>query len=66
MLKRVPSGFDPAHPHADDLRMKSFIAGTMLTQKQVTTSGFDEDLAGMFAKASRFTRFLCEALDIPF
>lgn len=66
MLKRVPSGFDPAHPYADDLRMKSFIAGAMLTQKQVTTSGFDEDLAGMFSNASGFTRFLCEALDIPF
>jgi uncharacterized protein (TIGR02453 family) len=66
MLKRVPSGFDPDHPHADDLRMKSFIAGTSLTQKQVTTSGFDAALAGMYAKASGFTRFLCEALDLPF
>jgi uncharacterized protein (TIGR02453 family) len=66
MLKRVPYGFDPAHPHADDLRMKSFIAGTSLTQKQATTAGFDEALAGMFAKASAFTRFLCEALDLPF
>jgi uncharacterized protein (TIGR02453 family) len=66
MLKRAPYGFDPAHPHADDLRMKSFIAGTSLTQKQVTTAGFDEALAGMFAKAGPFTRFLCEALDLPF
>jgi uncharacterized protein (DUF2461 family) len=66
MLKRVPSGLDPAHPYADDLRMKSFIAGSMLTQKQVTTSGFDQDLAGMFTRASGFTRFLCEALDLPF
>jgi hypothetical protein len=46
--------------------MKSFIAGTSLTQKQATTAGFDEALAGMFAKASAFTRFLCEALDLPF
>jgi uncharacterized protein (TIGR02453 family) len=66
MLKRVPPGLDPAHPYANDLRMKSFIAGSMLTQKQVTTSGFDQDLAGMFTKASGFTRFLCEALDLPF
>jgi uncharacterized protein (TIGR02453 family) len=65
-LKRVPSGFDPAHPHADDLRMKSFIAGATLSQKQVTSSGFDEVLAGMFTKASGFTRFLCEALELPF
>lgn len=66
MLKRVPTGFDPGHPHADDLRMKTFIAGARLSQKQVTTAGFDEDLAGRYAKASNFTRFLCEALEIPF
>jgi uncharacterized protein (TIGR02453 family) len=66
MLKRVPAGLDPAHPHADDLRMKSFIAGANLTQKQVTTAGFDQELAAMFTKASRLTRFLCDALDVPF
>jgi uncharacterized protein (TIGR02453 family) len=66
MLKRVPSGFDPAHPHADDLRMKSFMAGASLSQKQVTSAGFDETLAGMFTKASGFTRFLCEAIELPF
>jgi uncharacterized protein (TIGR02453 family) len=66
MLKRVPYGFDPAHPHADDLRMKSFIAGATLSQKQVTSPGFDEALAGMFNKASGFTRFLCESLELPF
>jgi uncharacterized protein (TIGR02453 family) len=66
MLKRVPYGFDPAHPHADDLRMKSFIAGASLTQKEVTGNGFDDSLTGMFTKASGFTRFLCEALDLPF
>jgi uncharacterized protein (TIGR02453 family) len=66
MLKRVPAGFDPDHPFADDLRMKSFIAGASLTQKQVTSSGFDEALAGMFTNASGFTRFLCEVLDLPF
>lgn len=66
MLKRVPYGFDPGHPHADDLRMKSFIAGASLNQKQVTGSGFDEMLAVMYAEASGFTRFLCNALDLPF
>jgi uncharacterized protein (TIGR02453 family) len=66
MLKRVPPGLDPAHPHADDLRMKSFMAGASLTQKQVTSAGFDQDLASMFNRASRFTRFLCDALGLPF
>lgn len=66
MLKRVPAGLDPAHPHADDLRMKSFVAGATLTQKQVISSDFDRDLASRFARASDFTRFLCNALGLPF
>jgi uncharacterized protein (TIGR02453 family) len=66
MLKRVPAGLDPGHPHADDLRMKSFIAGTTLTQKQVTSAGFDQELASMFATTSGYGRFLCDALGLPF
>jgi uncharacterized protein (TIGR02453 family) len=66
MLKRVPAGLDPAHPHADDLRMKSFIAGATLTQKRVTSSDFDHDLASMFARASDYTRFLCNSLGLSF
>lgn len=66
LLKRVPPGLDPAHPHADDLRMKSFIAGASLTQKRVTSPDFDHDLASMFARASDYTRFLCNALGLPF
>ena len=66
MLRRVPAGLDPEHPHADDLRMKSFMAGATLTQKAVTTAGFDQSLASMFTKANRFTRFLCGALELPF
>jgi uncharacterized protein (TIGR02453 family) len=66
MLKRVPREFSEDHPHADDLKMKSFIAGTSLTQKQVTSSGFDAQLGEMFAKAGPFTRFLCDAIGVPF
>jgi hypothetical protein len=46
--------------------MKSFIAGTSLTQKQVTSSGFGEQLGAMFATAGPFTRFLCDAVGVPF
>jgi uncharacterized protein (TIGR02453 family) len=65
-LKRVPREFDENHPHADDLRMKSFIAGTDLSQKVVTAPGFDRHLAGMFVKARDFTRFLCDAVGVLF
>ena len=66
MLRRVPREFDPDHPHADDLRMKSFIAGSQLSQAQVTDARFGEELAAMFTKAREFTRFLCDAVGIPF
>ena len=45
--------------------MRSFIASTSLTQKQVTGAGFEEELATMFSMASRFTRF-CVCLGLPF
>ena len=66
MLKRVPKELDDGHPYPDDLRMKSFIAGARLSQAQVTSEGFDAELASMFTKGSAFTRFLCDAVEIPF
>ncbi len=66
MLKRLPRDLDPDHPYVDDLRMKSFIAGTKLSQTSVTASDFDEQLASMFRKAAGLTAFLCKAIDLPF
>lgn len=66
MLKRVPKEFDADHPFADDLRMKSFIAGKRLTQKSVTSKGFDAELAAAFRTARPLTAFLCEAVGLPF
>lgn len=65
-LRRVPSDLDPNHPHVDDLRLKSFIAGATLTQRTVTSSGLGDELHGLFVKASSFTRFLCDAIAVPF
>ncbi len=66
MLKRVPKELDDGHPFPDDLRFKSFIAGARLSQARVTSKGFDAELAAMFTKASSFTRFLCDAMGVPF
>ena len=66
MLKRVPKDLDSDSPYADDLRMKSFIAGARMPQKEVTSVGFDAQLAAMFRKAANFTSFLCEAVGVPF
>ena len=66
MLKRVPKDFDPEFEYADDLRMKSFIAGARLTKKEVTSGSFDEDIAGRFATANDFTGFLTKAVGLPY
>ena len=65
-LKRVPRDLAEDHPYPDDLRLKSFTAGTSLTQKTVTSTGFADDLAGKFADAAGYTRFLCDAIGVPF
>jgi len=66
MLKRIPKELDDGSPYPDDLRMRTFIAGARLSQARVTSTGFDAELASMFKKASPFTRFLCNAIEIPF
>ena len=65
-LRRIPSGLDPNHPHADDLRLKSFVAGTRLTQKEVTSPDFADRLLKSFKETAPLTRFLCEAIGVPF
>lgn len=66
-LKRVPKEFDDDHhPYPDDLRLKSFIASHRLTQKEVTSNGFGDDLLKSFKKAGPYTSFLCEAVGVPF
>ncbi len=66
MLKRVPKDFDPEFEYADDLRMKSFIAGGRLSRKEVTSPTFDEDIAEKFSTAGDFTGFLTEAVGLPY
>jgi uncharacterized protein (TIGR02453 family) len=65
-LKRIPSEFTDDHPFPDDLRLKSFIAGAKLTQKQVTSDGFVSELSAMFERASDLTGFLCRAIGLRF
>jgi len=66
MLKRVPKDFEADHPHADDLRLKSLVASSRLSQKDVTSSGFEARLGEMFSGAADYARFLCTATGTPF
>ncbi len=64
-LKRLPKQYDPEHPHADDIRLKSFIASRSLSQKAVTAAGFADDLSSDLEKARPLAAFLCEAIGLP-
>lgn len=66
-LKRVPRELDvDHHPHPDDLRLKSFIAMKRINQRTVTSAAFADELVKSFRTAVPFTRFLCEAVGVPF
>lgn len=65
-LKRLPRELSPDHPYPDDLRLKSFTAGTRLTQKAVTSATLSDDLLTMYAGAGPYARFLCGAIGVGF
>jgi uncharacterized protein (TIGR02453 family) len=57
-LVRVPRGFDPEHPFADDLRRKSFTGRTAFSEKQACAADFPT----RFVQACRRYRPLVEFL----
>jgi uncharacterized protein (DUF2461 family) len=61
-LARVPRGFDPAHPLADELRRKDHTA--MCSVAAEDFSGPMKPLVDRFAAAVGYLGFLCEALDL--
>ena len=65
-LVRVPKEFDPDHPYADDLRRRSFVAATKLTQKAMTSDDFVDEYATLCQTAAPFMRFLCDAVGVAF
>lgn len=65
-LKRVPKELNGSHPYPDDLRLKSFIARARLTQAQVTSESFTDNLGEMYRSGASFTAFVCRAVGLPF
>lgn len=65
-LKRVPRGYDAAHPHAEDLKHKSFAALRKLPDSAVFEDGFIEHYAQLCAEADPFMRFLCRAVGVAY
>ncbi len=65
-LKRVPRGFDPDHPLAQDLKRRSFALSAPLTDAQVVAPGVLQTVMTAFRASAPFVRLLSEALNLPF
>jgi uncharacterized protein (TIGR02453 family) len=65
-LKRVPSGFDKDHPHAEDLKRKDFFASIRLGEDEATAPGFLDRYTRVCESAAPLMRFLCGALDVAY
>lgn len=64
-LKRVPQGFPPDHPWAEDLKRKDFYIGTRFSDAQVLAPDFLEQFTAACSEALPLVKFLCKALDLP-
>lgn len=65
-LVRLPKGFDPEHPFVEDIKRKDFIAGTPLTQREVTSAGFIDGYTDLCLRAKPFMGFMCSAVGVAF
>jgi uncharacterized protein (TIGR02453 family) len=63
-LKRVPSGFDPEHEFADDLRRRDYFGWAELSQADATTPGFLDRYTEICAAAIPLVTFICDAVDL--
>jgi len=64
-LKRVPPGFDPAHPCAEGLKLKDFFTTSSFTDAQVLAPDFLDQVTSACQQAAPLVAFLCKALDLP-
>jgi uncharacterized protein (TIGR02453 family) len=65
-LQRVPRGFPADHPLAEDLKRKSFTGFARLTQKEVTSADFPQQLGRQYQAGAPLVKFLCQALDVEY
>ena len=63
-LKRVPTGYDPAHRFADDLRRTDLYCGATFTERQVVATGFLDAFMLACANAASLLQFETKALGL--
>ena len=65
-LKRVPRGFDAAHPLAEDLKWKDHIGVVDITPDEVTDPDFMDRFNSRCVAATPYVSWLCAATAHPF
>ncbi len=63
-LKRVPPGFDPAHPFAEDLKRKDSYVGTSFDDREVLAPDFLARVTAACRQAAPLVSFICKALEL--
>ncbi len=65
-LKRPPRGYDPEHPHLDDLKRKSFFAMRRDKPDIIYQDNFIDEVEAAFKASKPMMKYLCFAVDAPF
>ena len=66
VVTRAPRGFDADHPFLEDLKRKDFIGVMSIDEDAIMTPDFVKESLAAFKAAIPFSRFLCEAVGVPF
>jgi uncharacterized protein (TIGR02453 family) len=65
-LKRSPRGYDPEHPHLEDLKRKSFFAMRRGKPDIIYQDDFIDEVEAAFKASKPMMKYLCFAVDAPF
>ena len=63
-LARPPRGYDPDHPLIEDLKRKSFTAGSTFTQQRACAADFPDRLVESYARTAPLMEFLSRAVGL--
>jgi uncharacterized protein (TIGR02453 family) len=64
-MKRMPPGYDPNHPLAEELKRKDFITSTSFKDAQVCAADFLDQVVHAVEATAPFMEFLTRSLGLP-
>jgi uncharacterized protein (TIGR02453 family) len=65
-LTRPPKGFDPQHPHIEDIKRKDFVASVALSDEQICSPTLMKDYFGACKSMLPLVEFTTKALGLKF